>query len=355
MTNDKFRSGFSASAPAKAILFGEHAINRGQPALSVAVGLYARCRVAPRADGTYRFRSGERAQAVPREAVAGFARRVEALRAAEDLEGIRALAAEDFFGPPKYVLASAFGDALPEGLDVAWESEIPPSSGLGSGGAAFTALVAAVAPLLPAPPSMEDRAAWAHRGDILAHGGTASALDTQTSLLGGVIRYAGQGPAERLPCAPGLPLVIGHTGVAAATSEVNARVRLWLAERPDERMAPFRAIGGLARAAAPLLERGSWEQLGRLFTRNQRELETIGVSCPEIGRLIDAAVGAGAFGAKLSGSGGGGIVIALAPPEKRDAVAAAIAAAGGKPLTPTVGVPGAAAGSGGPVFPSGPP
>ena len=30
----------------------------------------------------------------------------------------------------------------------------------------------------------------AHRGDVVAHGGVASRLDTQTSLAGGVVRFA---------------------------------------------------------------------------------------------------------------------------------------------------------------------
>jgi len=73
-------------------------------------------------------------------------------------------------------------------------------------------------------------------------------------------------------------------------------------------------------------------------------LEKIGVSSPELERLIEAALGAGASGAKLAGSGGGGIMIALAGPGPGAgaAVAAAIAAAGGRPLTPALAVPGAA-------------
>ena len=105
-------------------------------------------------------------------------------------------------------------------------------------------------------------------------------------------------------------------------------------------MAHFQTIGSICRSALPLLEAGDWEPLGHLLNQNQLLLDRIGVSCPEIDRLIDAAVGAGALGAKLSGSGGGGIMIALAAPQKRQAVAEAIAAAGGRALLPPVGVPG---------------
>ncbi len=326
----------TARAPGKVILFGEHAINRGQPALAAAIRLYARCTLTRGAQEHYLFRSGTQTQSTTRLEIAELAQQVEAWRAAEDYTAIRHLVSADYFAPAKYILASALGEALPKGMEIAWDSEIPPSSGLGSSAAAFTALVNALRALLPVAPTEEQCADWAHRGDILAHGGVASALDTQASQHRAVILFTGQGLAEMIPCARGLSLVIGNTNVIAATSEVNARVRRWLAERPESRMAPFQAIGALSRAALPLLSRGDWEELGRLFTLNQLALEKIGVSCPELERLIDAALGAGAYGAKLSGSGGGGIMIALVSPETRQAVADAITAAGGTALLPEV-------------------
>lgn len=327
-------------APGKAILFGEHAVNRGQPALAISVGLFARCSVWPVEEPGYRLRSGARQATVADAELAALAEEIDRRRVDGDHAEIRRLAAGDYFAPAKYVLAGMARHGLPPGLEIAWSSEIPASSGLGSGGAAFTAMVAAVSTLLPAQPSAEQCAAWAHRGDIIAHGGVASGLDTQTSLLGGVIRYTGEGLAEPVPAAPGLTLVVGNTGVVAATSEINGRVRRWFQERPRGRMAYFEAIGTLARSALPLLERGAWAELGQLLTLNQLILEKIGVSCPELDRQIDAALDAGAWGAKLSGSGGGGIMIALVPPEARQDVARALEAAGGEALLPAVGVPG---------------
>ena len=335
-----------AAAPGKVILFGEHAINRGQPALSASVGLWAHCRVfLQRATGF--FRSGSSQQALSKESVVGLTREVERFRAHSDFESIRGLASRDYFASAKYILGSAFGESLPNGLTVEWESEIPPSSGLGSGGAAFTAMITAMNAFLPRPATLEQRAAWAHLGDVIAHGGVASALDTQTSLMGGVIQFEGQGLADKVPCAPGLLLIIGHSGIVASTREVNTHVRLWLEEKPAYRMAYFRAIGALSRAALPLLRTGNWEELGRLLTLNQLVLEKIGVSCAKSNQLIEAALNAGALGAKVSGSGGGGIVIALVTADSKEPVAKAIEAAGGAVLIPEIAVPGAAVRSGG--------
>lgn len=103
----------------------------------------------------------------------------------------------------------------------------------------------------------------------------------------------------------------------------------------------FHTIGALSRAAVPALARGDWDELGRLMNLNQLVLEKIGVSCSECDLLIEAALSAGAFGAKISGSGGGGIMIAITSPEKKQTVADAIVAAGGEALTPEIAVAGA--------------
>ncbi len=328
---------FTTTAPAKAILFGEHAVNRGQAALAVSVGLYARCRVAPAADG-YRLAGGGQAQEIGREAILALGAQVDAWRAAEDYAAIQRLAAGDFFAPAKYVLA-ALGAELPAALDICFESEIPQSAGLGSGGASFVALAAALAGATGHAGDPRLLARWAVRGDIIAHGGVASGLDTQTSLYGGAIRYTAAREGEPIHAAPGMRLVIGNTGVIAATSEVNGRVRAWLAERPV-RMHYFQQIGLLSRYAEVALRAGDWPELGRLMNLNQLVLERIGVSCPELEALNEAALAAGALGAKLAGSGGGGIMIALVAPETQEAVARAIAGAGGTPIIAPVGVPG---------------
>ena len=203
----------------------------------------------------------------------------------------------------------------------------------------FVALAAALEQLLAGPATPRRTARRALRGDLIAHGGIASGLDTQTSLYGGAIRYSVEHEGEPIPAAHGLSLVIGHSGVSAATSVVNGQVRSWLAERPL-RMHYFQEIGLLTRHAESALAAGDWVELGRLLNLNQLILERIGVSCPALETLIDAALAAGAFGAKLSGSGGGGIMIALVRAEDGQAVARAIGAAGGTAFLLPVGVPG---------------
>lgn len=71
-------------------------------------------------------------------------------------------------------------------------------------------------------------------------------------------------------------------------------------------------------------------QLGRLLNAHQAELrDRLQISTPKIDRMIDAALKAGAVGAKINGSGGGGCMFAYAP-EKHEAVAEAIRDSGGR-------------------------
>jgi galactokinase len=70
--------------------------------------------------------------------------------------------------------------------------------------------------------------------------------------------------------------------------------------------------------------------IGSLLTDHQKVLrDVLGISTPKIDRMIESALTAGAYGAKINGSGGGGCMFAYAPeyPEK---VKAAIEDAGGE-------------------------
>lgn len=344
--------GVTARAPAKAILIGEHAVNRGSAALAISVGLWAHCRVALHGSAGYHFHSGPQNQQTSRAQILSQAALIDHMRQANDYAAIQQIAASDYFAPAKYALAG-LGEALPPDLAISFESEIPQAAGLGSGGATVVALLAAVLELIrrqsaePALTQADARTTWvqhmallARRGDIVAHGGIASGLDSQTSLYGGLIRYTVAEEAQPLPLHASVELVIGNTGVFAATSAVNGRVRTWLDENPV-RMHYFAEIALLARHGQAAIASGDWPELGRIMNMNQLILERIGVSCPQLEALNEATLAAGAYGAKLSGSGGGGIMLALVDPERRAAVIAAIAQAGGTPISAPVGVPGA--------------
>jgi mevalonate kinase len=96
------------------------------------------------------------------------------------------------------------------------------------------------------------------------------------------------------------------------------------------------AIGEIANAARAHIERGEPEALGPLMNRNHALLREMDVSCAELDTLVEAALSAGALGAKLSGGGRGGNMLALVTPETQDRVQAALEQAGAKRVIATV-------------------
>jgi mevalonate kinase len=327
------------SSPAKIIICGDHGVNRQQPALATAIDMRTYCRITPRSDSNYLFHSGQRLQQYSRADLQAFKAKVDALRAGQQLDGIREQA-RDFFAPTRYVLAYVVDKVGGPGLEIEWQSAVPVSSGLGSGAAASTAMALAAFLAAGHQPTPEELIHMAWQGDVIAHGGVASSLDSSAIVLGGLIRYTVSHGAELLPISTGLPLVIGNTFVKdRSTAKLNTHVRKWLEVHPAK-MHLFRDMGYLVHQIIVALEQYDLDALGHLFNLHHLIQDKIGTSAPENEQLIEAAIGAGALGAKVSGAGGGGIIIALAEPDKQTAVAAAIDAAGGHSLITTTGAVG---------------
>jgi len=112
-------------------------------------------------------------------------------------------------------------------------------------------------------------------------------------------------------------LVVADTASRAPTREVVGDLR-----RPAGRSGPLRAAfrpggRGSAAKARAAIERGQAEALGPLLDENHALLQAMGVSCPELDRLVIAApervgVGRQAVGCRL-----GGNMIALVTDETR--------------------------------------
>jgi mevalonate kinase len=123
-------------------------------------------------------------------------------------------------------------------------------------------------------------------------------------------------------------LLVGDTGIRSRTYlPVGAVRQCWRLDLARfEKL--FDAVGALAIEARAALAAGDLRALGTLLSRNHLLLRQIGVSSPELNRLVAAAHRAGAMGAKLSGGGWGGVMIALVTPETQAQVAAALLDAG---------------------------
>ena len=75
----------------------------------------------------------------------------------------------------------------------------------------------------------------------------------------------------------------------------------------------------------------NFAKIGKLINEHHQILrDVLKVTVPKIDNMINAALSAGAYGAKIVGSGRGGSIVVLAPIEKEQSVIDAIIKAGGK-------------------------
>jgi mevalonate kinase len=295
-----------ASAPGKVILFGEHAVVYGRPALAVPV-----TQVRAQAEVTPSSRPGIWID-LPDVGVGA---------------DLTSLSSDQPVAALIHNLLNAWKiDPLPQ-LNIRVSSTIPVASGLGSGAAVSVALVRALAEVLQHRVTDEQVSSYAFEIERLHHG-TPSGIDNTVISYARPVYFAKNQPIEILNVPEPFTIVIGHTGIAAPTRESVAAVReLWQAD-PTTWNAAFEGIGFIAQMAREAMETGMWRHLGPLMNENHAILQRLTVSSRELDRLIEAARQAGALGAKLSGGGRGGNMIALAPASGAQGVADALTAAG---------------------------
>ena len=298
----------SASAPGKIILFGEHAVVYGRPALAVPVtDVQANATVTENRLRTIRIEA-------------------PGIGVNADLQAL----------PPNHPLAAvtravlgALGIVHPPSFTMRIESTIPVASGLGSGAAVSVAAIRALASFLGCVMPDEKVNALAFEIEKLHHG-TPSGIDNTVVTYAKPVYFLKGCPGETFH--PGVPftIVIGDTGVPASTKESVREVReLWQAD-PARFEKMFDVVGEIVQKAREAIESGEMMDLGLLMDKNHSILQGMTVSSQLLDRLVDAARSAGALGAKLSGSGRGGNMIALVKPESAQTVAEALVAAGAK-------------------------
>lgn len=299
------------SAPAKLILCGEHAVVYGQPALALPL-------------------SDLRAEVEVTAAEPGTGLRIIAPDLGEDR-----LVREYPDHPLSELLLTTLDQIAHTEPDLilTLRSRIPIASGMGSGAAVATALVRALTAALGLSLDPATIARLVYASEQRFHG-TPSGIDNTVIAYEQALWFVraqepGAAPTlEPLTLAVPLHLVIGDTGIRSATRLPVAAVRAGWQADPLRYEAQFAAIGDLVRQARQTLASGDVTSLGKVLNANQRLLVELGVSSPELDRLIANAQAAGALGAKLAGAGWGGIMFALVTAATAEPVAAALQEAG---------------------------
>jgi galactokinase len=335
-------------APGRLCLFGEHQDYLGLPVIAVAINLFIHMDATKRDDRLLFVRMPDigETETIDLDRPIVYERPRQYLRS-----GVKVL--------------RDLGYELPHGLTVTVQGDIPINAGTASSSAFVVAWLKLLLTVCDAPEGddPETLARLAHKAEVVEFGEPGGMMDHFAAAFGGAIFVDTRPPfrCERLPVALD-GFVLGDTLERKQTLEVLRQAKEQALEAfrqiktrhpdfdphatPTEQAMAYaeelpeplksKAIAhihdrDLCRRAYEMLKQGRGEaaQLGAMLTEHHRWLQVLGVSTPKLDALVDAALQAGALGAKLNGSGGGGCMFAFAPNRQRE-VADAIERAGGK-------------------------
>jgi mevalonate kinase len=299
----------TASAPGKVIIFGEHAVVSGIPALGSAIDL--------RAKVTIKDLPGKLEVKADNLMLTGFS--------LDLMTGL--ISSSGALNALRYVSA-VLEEFQVDDMRVTVDSNIPPAAGLGSSAAIVVATLAALNQHKNAGLTREEIASSAHRIEKSVQMGLGSPMDTALSTFGGYVLVSGT--VQRIDL-PKMELVVGYTEKEHDTRSEVRKVQDMRSTYPDIVEPIFCAIGAISARAVSLIRDNQMEELGRLMNFNHGLLEALGVGTRELSELVYAARGAGrALGAKITGAGGGGCMIAVPPKDGSGSVITALMQARGK-------------------------
>ncbi|BDZ71719.1 mevalonate kinase [Methanobacterium petrolearium] len=331
----------SASAPGKTILFGEHAVVYGKPAIAVAVDRRAKVTIQEGTDNNITVKipeldvygaidiDNQQISHLNQDGVFDLSKDLQNnVDLSKDLQDNLDLSKNhDNTSDPsnnplkpssydagilKYIQKALFNFAPDHGLDVHVDLEIPIGGGLGSSAAVTVATLAAAARYNHQEITRETLAKMAHQAELEVQG-AASPLDTTVSTYGGFIYFTHNRGAEKMKPAMKMPLVVGYTKNPGNTGLLVAGVRKLHDKHPQIVKPILDTMENLTNQAKQAILQGEEKQIGELMNINQGFLDALGVNTLELSNLIYHARNAGATGSKITGAGGGGSIIAYCP------------------------------------------
>lgn len=311
----------TVSAPGKLMLFGEHAVIYGRPCIVTAVGQRMRATVELTDEPTFQLEA-------PDVKVTDYKKAIEEVGIGEIPKGAKfvEVAVKNFLD--KY----PFGG----GVKVETDSEFSSAFGFGSSSASTVCVVKALAELTGAKLDKKAIFELAYK-TVLDIQGKGSGFDVAAAIFGGTLYYITPGKVIEPLNIDSLPLIVGYSGLKFDTVTLVNQVSKLSEKYPKVIENVYSQIEKLVEQAKITLvnEQSSstnkdWQTLGELMNFNEGLLSVLGVEGKKLADMIYGARDAGAYGAKLSGSGIGDCMIALSPEEKKKAVEKAITEAEGK-------------------------
>ena len=280
-------------APGKIVLFGEHSVVYGQPAIASPVfGVKARVSITPSSD----FKIVLKNKVNPQKAKKAIEYTVDNTL--------------DYLGIEKTKENKSF--------ELTVDSQVPIASGMGSGAAVGVATVRAVSKYFGKELTPDEVSKIDFKTEQLLHA-HPSGIDNTVVSHGKPIYFV-KGEMEEIRVGKPLQILIANTGIRASTRKALTIVRAAWKKNKEEYEGYFHEAGEIAREARKAIEVGDLERVGQLMNEFQKFYRNIKMSHPANELLIKTALDSGALGSKISGAGLGGCVIALVDENSKEHV-----------------------------------
>jgi len=281
----------------KTILFGEHFVVYGLPAIASALSSYTTAEVKI-VDGKG-WDVNDQRLATPGYKEKKYNEATQSIQNVIEYMGI---------------------DVDSQKLEITFSGDLIAASGVGASAAQSTSLARAINDMFALMLDDGNINQASYEGERAYHG-TPSGIDNTASTYGGLIWFVknldgGKNTMEILQSPEKIPLVIANTGITASTTEVVADVRHLKESNPEKFENIFNEYKVLSEKAKKALLESDKKLIGKLMNQNHKLLQDITVSSEINDKLVEIALNNGALGAKVTGTGRGGLVIALAKNEE---------------------------------------
>jgi galactokinase len=197
------------------------------------------------------------------------------------------------------------------------DADLPQGAGLGSSGAFEVAVALALCEVAEFELEPLELALACQRAERRAVGVPSGILDQAASLLGragsALLLDCGSLEHRWVPLPADVAILVIDSGERHSLEHSGYGDRRRELEAGDpKRVRHVETENERVRAAVAALERGDVQELGPLFAASQASLrDDYDVSTPTLDALVERALAAGAFAARMTGGGFGGSIVAL--------------------------------------------
>ncbi len=214
------------------------------------------------------------------------------------------------------------------GISVTTKSEFSSQFGFGSSSASTVCVLKGLSEIVDIKLTNKEIFDLAYK-TVLDIQGKGSGFDVAAAIYGGTLYFWTGGKIIEPIIISSLPLVVGYSGIKADTVTLINQVKEKANQNPEFVEGIFNEIKEIVTYAREKILKQEWDKVGELMNKNHHLLKQLGVSIDKLDQMCQAALEAGAFGAKLSGAGGGDCMIALVSEDKRGKATQAIEKVGG--------------------------